>query len=492
MSGVTKSGAAVSAALTIGAVGLAFALVIAAPFAVDTSTKGVYPGIGVAALVTWVVLVVATWSIRWLRVEVAGWTAWLAATFTISLTMGPIALVALEREGLAYQISQALGIGGISNSFGDMDVVLSWLGCPRVGIDPYSVEAVSCAVGPSNYGPAIFWLSPTGLGRSAAPLLGVLGVILSALAIAWLMRQSRGLGRITLLLASASAAWILLQERANLDAAVIWCAVLLVWLVRRQAGLWPWVVAAIPIWFLGAWKYYPFAMAIALVPVLRLKHGWTVLAGFGTLTVGYLVVMRDYVALSLTSNSSLSGGEFWGIGRDVAAAFIAGEAEVAPSWEWADVLVLAVAVLALGWGWSIRFGGTTKTWDPQRPLRAVPLTAESMLAISGSSAIFLSVVLSGFGYHYKAALLVLVVPLLTRFAASAGRIAAFSGILMLSLTVISVLVTGNLLLTSIATTVVAAFATGAALRPLVRWTRIAFSNRSKGGKRSVAAPPTTM
>ena len=479
------------APLTLTLVLVSSLLVIAAPAAVDASTRGVYPAVGVAAFLVLALTIVVIWSLKSFRVQVTAKIAWLAGIITVALTLGPILLWYLGRDGLGYQISQALGVGGTPYGFGDMDVVLSWLNCPREGIDPYSAQASSCAVGPSNYGPAIFWLSPTGLGRSAAPILGVVGAVLSAIAIVWLARQSKGAGRIALVIASASAAWILMQERANLDAAIVWCAVLLVWLVRSRSGLWPWILATVPIWILGAWKYYPFAMVLALLPVLRLRYGWTVLTGFVALALGYLVLMREYVALSLTSNSNLSGGEFWGIGRDVAAAFIAGEAEVVSGWGWADALLGVIVLAAFVWGWSIVPFRHVKLWKSYRPLRAVPLTAESMLAISGASATLVSIGLSGFGYHYKAALLVLAVPLLARFTMNPRQSVFRAGLFMLVLVVISVFVTSNLFLTSVSTLVVAGFSTGAALRTLVAWLPLGFARQSRGRKNSTASAPAT-
>ena len=457
------------AAVTLGGVLGGLVLTVAAPLVADETTRGVYPSVAFAALVVWLSLVVVIYSLRSFDVQVAPWTAWVAGGVTVALSLGPIGLWYLGRDGLGYQISQALGVGGTPYGFGDMDVVLSWLDCPRQGIDPYAAEASSCAVGPSNYGPAIFWLSPTGLDRAFAPLLGVIGVVLSALAIVWLMRQTSGFGRITLLLVSASAAWILLQERANLDAAIVWSAVFLVWLVRSRAGLWPWIVAAIPIWVLGTWKYYPFAMALALLPVLRVRHGWSVLVGFAVLTVGYLVWAREYVMLSLASNSSLSGGEFWGIGRDVAAAFVAGEANVRTGWGWADVLVGLIAIAAFAWGWTLVGRCKIRASLPDRPLWSVPLTAEAMLAFGGASAAVLAVGVSGFGYHYKAALLILGVPLLARLTHRGDRAVRQAALLMLVLVVIGMFVTTNLLLTSLATIVVAGFLAGASVRRLLAW-----------------------
>ena len=445
-------------------------LVVLAPVAQDPEVRGVYPAVGFAALIVVVAVIAVIWAIRPFRLRVAGWAAWLAAGITILLTLGPIALWYAGRDGLGYQVFQAIGVGTGPYGFGDMVVVLSWLDCPRVGIDPYGSDAVSCAVGPSNYGPAIFWLAGTGLNTAATPLLGVLGVIASALTVAWLVRQSRGSGRLTLLLVASSAAWILLLERANLDAAIIWAAVLLVWLVRRYQGLWPWIVAAVPIWILGAWKYYPFAMILALLPVLRIKRGWMVITGFLALALAYLVIWRDNVLLSLESNATLSGGEYGGFGRNIAAAFVTGEAQTATSWKWGDFVIAGLMIAAFAWGWTVV--GARRAHRNRSGLRAVPLTGEAMLAMSGATAVLVAVGWSGFGYNYKAALLFLGVPLLARLADRPDAQAFHVGLFMLVLVVISAFVLSNVLLSSLAVLISAAFIAGAALRPLSAWLKI--------------------
>ena len=472
------------ALITLGLLGLALVIVFTAPVVADVKTRGVYPAIGLATLLILSAAVAVVWSIRPVRLMVAPWTAALVGALTIALTLGPISLWYLGRDGLAYQIFQALGVGTSPYGFGDMDVVVSWLDCSRAGIDPYGPEAVTCAIASSNYGPAIFWLAPTGLTRTAVPLLGVLGVLLSAAAIAWLARQSRGWGRITLLVASVSAGWILLQERANLDAAIVWCAVLLVWLVRKRDSLLPWVIAAVPIWILGTWKYYPFAMVVALLPVLRIRHGWTVITGFLVLAFGYLVVYRDNVALSLSSNAGMSDGTYGGLGRDIAAAFVAGEAKAVAGWGWGDIVIAMVMIAAFVWGWTV-VGSARNHGKDSIGLRRVPLTAEAMLAISGSTAIVVAVAWSGFGYNYKAALLVLGVPLLARLADRRDAPSWHAGVFMLVLSVIAMCVTANVLLASLATLIVSTFLTGAAIRPLLRWLPLAPRSRYHG---AAAAP----
>lgn len=461
------------------------ALVVIAPVVQDPQVRGVYPAVGFASLVVIAAAIAVIWAIRPVRLTVADWTAWLAAGVTLALVLGPIALWYLGRDGLGYQVFQALGVGTSPYGFGDMEVVLSWLDCPRAGIDPYGADVLLCADAPANYGPAIFWLAPTGITKAAAPVLGIVGVALSALAIFWLVRQSSGWGRITLLVASVSAGWILLQERANLDAAIVWAAVFLVWLVRRYHGLWPWIVAAVPIWILGAWKYYPFAMVLALLPALRLKRGWMVIAGFLVSALAYLVIMRENVALSLESNANLSGGGFAGFGKDIAAAFVAGEAQSASTWGWGDVVIAVLMVSAAAWGWFVV--GQPSSRGGRGLLGQTPLTVESMLAIGGSTAVLVAVGWSGFGYNYKAALLILGVPLLARLAARSDSASFRAGLFMLVLVLLAGLVTTNVLLSSVAVLVSGAFITGAALRPLLQWLPISRGSRNHSSAASPSA-----
>ena len=65
-------------------------VVVAAPFAADESTLGVYPALGFAAFLIWTLVIAVVWSLRPFRVRVAGWTAWFAGGVTLALTLGPI------------------------------------------------------------------------------------------------------------------------------------------------------------------------------------------------------------------------------------------------------------------------------------------------------------------------------------------------------------------------------------------------------------------
>ena len=453
--------------ITVGCMFFVCLLVVLAPFAEAPESRAVYPAVGITTLVFLVATVCAVLVIQPVRIRVARWSWWLATAATIVLTLGPISLWYLQRHGLGFQVFQGLRVGTGPYGFGDAAVVLSWLDCWRVGIDPYSAAAEVCALSPANYGPAILWLTPLGLSVNATLAVGVLIVLTSALAIGWLTRQSRGFGRVAIVLVSFSPAWILLLERANLDAVVISAGALLVFLVRRFRGLAPWIAAACVIWVLGAWKFYPFAMIGAFTPVVRVRHGWSVIAGFLALCVLYLVAEHENVLLSLESNAGLSDGTLGGFGRDIAAAFVTGEAQAATNWQWGDFLILATMTVAFVWGWVVV--GECRLTQGKKGLQQVPLTAESMLAIGGAFAILIPVGASGFGWNYKAAFLILGIPLLARLTWRLDRPSFQAGVFIAVLSVAAMFVLSNALLASLAVLVSAGFVGGAASRPLLAW-----------------------
>jgi len=97
------------------------------------------------------------------------------------------------------------------------------------------------------------------LSNSNVTAIGFLAMVVSSVMLLWLARNSRGIGQITLLVAAFGGPWLLLLERGNLDAVIMWVAVLTIALTRRYPTLAAWSVAAILIWIVGTWKYYPFA-----------------------------------------------------------------------------------------------------------------------------------------------------------------------------------------------------------------------------------------
>lgn len=83
-----------------------------------------------------------------------------------------------------------------------------------------------------------------------------------------------------------------------------------------------------------------------------------------------------------------------------------------------------------------------------------------MLAVGGSSMFLISVLVAGFGWAYKAAFLLLAVPLVSVLAASGRRSTASSAVTVLLLSGVSAVVVWNTVLATLAGLVVAGFAFG--------------------------------
>ena len=275
--------------------------------------------------------------------------------------------------------------------------------------------------------------------------------MLSSLALVWLARQSGALGQFTLLAAAVGAPWLLLLERGNVDAFVVWCAILVVFLVRRWDSVWAWSIAAVAVWLVGTWKYYPFAMGLMLLPVLRLRRGWVVLVAWLIATLGYVALTWENFRFSAQSNSNMTEiGDFVVLGRVAVVARMVFTQVGDPGYQLGDLLVLLLAVAAALWG---------AGWAARR--RAVP-THPAMLAIAGSSVFLVSVLVAGFGWAYKAAFLLLCVPLLSSIGRGRGRAVVFPAVAMLALTGVASIVVWNTLLATLAGVVAASFAFGAA------------------------------
>ena len=103
-----------------------------------------------------------------------------------------------------------------------------------------------------------------------------------------------------------------------------------------------------------------------------------------------------------------------------------------------------------------------------------------MLAAAGSAVFLASVLVAGFGYAYKAAFLLLCVPLVAGLVYRIGRAYVFAGLTSLALIGVCSIVVWNTLLASLAGITAASFALGLSLM-LMLW-------RSRGGKALVVTP----
>jgi uncharacterized membrane protein len=271
-----------------------------------------------------------------------------------------------------------------------------------------------------------------------------------------LARSSRGIGQIVLLIAAVGGPWLLLLERGNIDAVILWVAVVSALLVSKiglKSGsgwrvLWPWVAAAMLIWIVGTWKYYPFALGLMLLPALRIKRGWVVVVGFAVASAGYVIATWSNFQFSSQSNSNMIDyGDFVVLGRIPVAARML---------EYGDALFFALAVIALAWG---IFVGRSVNQLGRFPHKNIPF---AMLAAGGSALYLASVLIAGFGYGYKAVFLLLAIPLLSRWVGSPTRAISASSLLIIIFVAIESFVVWNTVLATTVGVVAAAFSLGAA------------------------------
>jgi hypothetical protein len=346
--------------------------------------------------------------------------------------------------------------------FWDLDLVMLSVDCARFGFDIYQ-DNNGCMQDASIYGPGMVWLRfiPFGLFSQAnVAFLGVAMIVVSSLVLMWLARQAEGLGRIVLLVAAVGAPWLLLLERGNIDAVVLWVATGTVLLTRRWNALWAWWIAAAAIWVVGTWKYYPFVLGVMLLPALRLQRGWTVIAGFLAASFGFVLITWTNFQFSSSSNSAMIDyGDYVVLGRVPVVARMLGSSAPVSSLQWGDVLLVALAVAAAVWGFAI--GVSARRNRPDL----------GMLAVGGSALYLASVLIAGFGYGYKAAFLLLVVPLASVLVGDKRRAFVFAGLTVVLLVGIESVVVWNTVLVTVAGLVAGGFGAGLGLAMIARTLR---------------------
>lgn len=395
--------------------------------------------------------------------DVGGGFPWLVGAVSVVLSTVPWWLVASGRADAAGVAYRALQVPQGIIQFWDLSLVMKSIDCSAWGFDVFAAGN-GCLRDPTIYGPGMLWLKfvPFGIFSAAnVGWLGVLALLVSSLVLVWLARSSEGPGRVVLLVAAIGAPWQLLLERGNIEAVLLWGACAVVILVRRWDRLWAWSLAAAVIWLLGTWKYYPFAMGLMLIPALRLRRGWTVLAGYALATAVFLAIAWDNFRFSSQSNTAMIDiRDGVVLGRiPVVLRMLGGEAGTgihAP-----DVLVFALATVALGWGVAVGLATRRRLVQP------------AMLAIAGSAMFLAPVLVAGFAFAYKAALLLLCVPLAAALTRSARSVLVASSVAVLALIAICSFVVVNTMLATLSGIVAASFCAGLAAVLLVRSVRTA-------------------
>ena len=427
----------------------------------NTSAPG-YMGLAYAATAVLLAVVVVGAFVRRADVRVGAGFPWLVGGVSLLVSLVPWWAIWTGNAALGGSIYSGLRVPQGIVQFWDLLLPMQSIDCASVGVDVYAANN-GCLAEPTIYAPGVLWLQWVPFDLFSARYvtgLGVLGILLSSLALLWLARNSSGLGQIVLLVAAVGGPWLLLLERGNLDAVVIWVAVAAVILVRRWDSLWAWWVAAALFWLMGTWKYYPFAMGLMLVPALRLHRGWTVLVGYAIAVVVFVAVTWETFRFSSASNSNMIDyGDPWVLGRVPVVARMLGTEVGAGGLQLGDLLLFALSVAAVLWGVAV---GASLRGVPWRP---------SMLAIAGSSMFMVSVLVAGFGWAYKAVFLLLAVPLVSGLARSRSAAVVSSSVTVLLLTGVSAVVVWNTVLATLAGIIIAGFALGLSGTVLVRSVR---------------------
>ena len=376
---------------------------------------------------------------------------WVVGLVSVVVSLFPWWAVWTQRVDLGAIVYRGLRVPQGIVQFWDLVLPLKSVDCASYGFDVYA-ENNGCLQDPSIYGPGVLWLRFVPLDLFSERYvtgLGVAMIVISSLVLVWLARNSAGLGQAVLLVAAVGGPWLLLLERGNLDALLLWTAVGTVVLVRRWPRLWSWSLAAAVIWLMGTWKYYPFAMGLMLLPALRLRRGWTVIAGYAVATIAFMVVTWDNFRFSQQSNTNMVDfGDFVVLGRVPVVARMLGTVVGAEGVQAGDVIFFALAIVAVFWGAAVG-------WSLRRRL-----VHPAMLAGAGSALFLASVLVAGFGYGYKATFLLLGVPLLTAVTRARRPVLVSSGVVVLALVGVSAVVVWNTVLATLSGVVVAGFLLG--------------------------------
>lgn len=414
------------------------------------SAAGYLPLAWAATAVLLAVLVIALF-VRRIDVSLARGFPWVVGVLSFVVSFIPWWGLAGPNPDLGTLIYRGLKVPQGIMQFWDLNLVMQSVDCARWGFDIYAFNN-GCMQDASIYAPGMVWVQyvPFGIFSEAnVGFLGVVMILISSLVLVWLARQSTGLGQILLAIAALGGPWLLLLERGNIDAVVLWVAAAAVLLVRRWNVLWVWALAAMLVWLMGTWKYYPFVMGAMLLPVLRLRHGWTVIVGYLVAAVGFVLLTWDNFRFSSGANTGMIDyGDFVVLGRVPVVARMLGTEVGAGGWQLGDLVLVLLAFVAVVWGCGIGMAmKRVRTWT-------------AMLAVAGGALYFASVLLAGFGWGYKATFVLLVVPIVSALVVSGVRFIAASSVAVLLLVGIQSVVVWNTVMVTTAGLIAAGFALG--------------------------------
>lgn len=371
------------------------------------------------------------------------WLPWAIGATSAGITLLLGFLIDIGRSTEAWAVYAGLQLLRAREHYADLAWILRW------------VECAGCADEDPNYAVGVLWLRPMTLNlisESWTPLLGTLMAIGVSACLVWLARNSAPRGIPVYVIAAIGSGWLLLLDRANLDAIAFAVPVVAIFLLRRSQKLWVWWVIAFLAWAVGTWKYYPFALGILLLPLIRIRRGWTVIVGFAVATLGFFIYQWGAFSSSITDNSeALILYDFPAMGRLPIISRMTEQFDFADQ-PFLPNLITALLVITAAW-WGLNFGLRM----PRAPLYT------GMLASTGSLLFLASVLIAGFGFGYKAAFLLLIVPLFALPNRTHRRFLLYSSVVGLLLIAIPLIVAYSILLTSLAGITVAAMGLGASI-----------------------------
>ena len=386
--------------------------------------------------------------IRSLTLTIPRWLPWAIGAVSAVITLLLGFLIDIGRSTEAWAIYAGLQLLRAREHYADLAWILRW------------VECAGCAEQDPNYAEGVLWLRPATfnlISESWTPILGTALALGLSACLVWLARNTAPRGVPIYVIAAIGSGWLLLLDRANLDAVAFAVPVIAIFLLRRSTSLWVWAAIALMAWIVGTWKYYPFALGLLLLPLIRIRRGWAVLAGFAAATAAFFVIQWESFSSSISDNSeALILYDFPALGRLPVISRMTEQFDFQDQPLLANLIVVLLALAAVWWGSTFA-----------RRLPRVPLYT-GMLGSTGSTLFLASVLIAGFGFAYKAAFLLLLVPLFALPTRSQHRFLLYTSVVALLLIAIPLIVAYSILLTSVAGIMVASMGLGASLTVLWR------------------------
>lgn len=422
-------------------------IIVIDPYA-PTGERGRYASDAVQAALVLAVLLLLALVIDLIRLRRRSLIVWLVLLVGLTVALIPPMIWLLISPGLASTIFQGLGVTSAGPSYGDLNYVLRAVACSNSGADILD-PGNTCFPGGTLYGPALAWLGPLSVPPAWSVSLGMALSVLAVLAVWRLARRTPAIGVLALLIGVASPAWVLLIERGNIDAFVLIVAIVITLSWRRWGALGHLTLIVLVV-LLAAVKYYPIVLLLGVLPFVRKRIQISLSLGLLLMFAIYLWAFRSDVAWSLQVNSGQATTSNGSIGIRVLAAF-GGATSVDEALPLLLLLAitLSLSVVATGYINSV-------------PVVRIPRFAVSA-ALMGSSLTFVTLIIAGAGFPYKAVFLLLAVPFATYWMETDSRGQRATGFLLLMSIALSQTLALNPITTSLVSLVASSLALGGSL-----------------------------